>query len=203
MVFPDGGVDRIAARGPRRSGPHRRDCRSRRNDDRDSAAPADGWQSAGPAAPRMVAAAANPSADVHQTAGPALRRPHGRGRAVRGRWLARRGDARSGHRMPHPDFAGARPVCARNGPRRPGRCHRAGVATRPFMDRGPRSPALQSAAMGAHPRPAAGTSGQCDAASARRRDPRRGAKRSRPGCASCACLDHRSRSANGPTTFGR
>ena len=85
MAFPDGGVDRIAAGCARRSGPHRRDRRSRRNDDRDPAAPADGWQSAGPAAPRMVAAAAHPAADVHQTAHPALRRAHGRGRAVRGR----------------------------------------------------------------------------------------------------------------------
>ena len=74
----------------------------------------------------------------------------------RGRRLARRCHSRSGHRMPHPYFAGARPVCARHGPRRPGRCHRAGIATRCFLDRGPRDPARESAAMGAHPRPAAG-----------------------------------------------
>ena len=36
--------------------------------------------------------------------------------------------------------------------------------------------------------------GNSDAASARRRDPRRGAKRSRPGCATCAGIDRRGRS---------
>ena len=76
---------------------------------------------------------------------------------TRGRWLGRRRNGRPGHRMPRAYFAGARPVCARHGPRRPGRRHRAGVATRRFMDRGPRDPARESAAMGAHPRPAAGT----------------------------------------------